>query len=67
MTVRRGDHLWSLSERHLARVLGRDDLSEQEIAPYWVTVIETNRSAIRSGNPDLIYPGETILLPEVKM
>lgn len=65
VVVRRGDHLWSLSERHLAQVLGRSDLGEHEIARYWVRVIETNRDAIRSGNADLIYPGEVIELPAV--
>lgn len=65
VTVRRGDHLWSLSESHLQRVLNRSDLGEHEIARYWVTVIDANRPTIRSGEPDLIYPGETIVLPPV--
>lgn len=63
--VQRGDHLWSLSEQHLENVLGRSSLAEHEIAPYWVRVIDLNRSRIRSGNPDLIYPGEIVLLPSV--
>ncbi len=63
--VTSGDHLWNLSERHLERVLGRSSLDEHEIAPYWVRVIEANRASIRSGNPDLIYPGEVIHLPPV--
>ena len=65
VTVRWGDHLWSLSERHLSRILDRSDLGEHEIARYWVRVIEANRGTIRSGNPDLIYPGEVITLPAV--
>ena len=65
VTVRRGDHLWSLSQQHLERVLGRSPLGEHEIARYWVRVIEANRVTIRSGDPDLIYPGETIQLPPV--
>jgi hypothetical protein len=65
VAVRWGDHLWSLSERHLVQVLGRSDLGEHEIARYWVQVIEANRDTIRSGNPDLIYPGEVIELPAV--
>jgi len=63
--VRHGDHLWSLAERHLAEVLGRSDLGEHEIARYWVSVIEANRETIRSGSPDLIYPGEVLVLPAV--
>ncbi len=63
--VVRGDHLWSIACRHLQAVSGRGDLAEHEIAPYWVRVIEANRSTIRSGDPDLIYPGEQIVLPAV--
>ncbi|MDH3605430.1 MAG: hypothetical protein OER12_00380 [Acidimicrobiia bacterium] len=65
VTVRRGDHLWSLSESHLERVLGKTDLGEHEIARYWVRVIAANKATIRSGNPDLIYPGEVVELPAV--
>ena len=63
VTVRRGDHLWSLSEQHLQQVLGLASLGEHEIARYWVQVIEANRGSIRSGDPDLIYPGEIVILP----
>jgi nucleoid-associated protein YgaU len=28
-------------------------------------VIETNRASLTSGDPDLIFPGEVIRLPEV--
>ncbi len=65
VTVRRGDHLWSLSEQHLQRVLSRSSLSDHEVARYWVRVIDSNRTTIRSGNPDLIFPGEVIVLPAV--
>ncbi|MBT8202924.1 MAG: hypothetical protein KJO87_06440 [Acidimicrobiia bacterium] len=65
VTVRRGDHMWSLAEEHLERVLGRTNFDDREVARYWVTVIDANRSTIRSGNPDLIYPGETLTLPPV--
>lgn len=65
VTVRRGDHLWSLSDEHLRRVWNRTSLGQHEIAPYWVQVIEANRGSIRSGDADLIYPGEVITLPIV--
>ena len=66
VTVRRGDHMWSLSETHLAGVTSRADLREHDIARYWVRVIEENRWRIKSGNPNLIYPGETLVLPPVE-
>lgn len=57
--VRPGDHLWKISARHL------DELeSESEVAPFWREVIKTNLPTLRSGDPDLIYPGEVIVLPE---
>lgn len=65
VTVRRGDHLWSLAGQHLARAWDRSSLGEHEIARYWVQVIAANRATIRSGDPDLIYPGEIITLPAV--
>ncbi|MGI9647152.1 MAG: LysM peptidoglycan-binding domain-containing protein [Acidimicrobiia bacterium] len=64
VTVVRGDNLWRLSEQHLQHVWGRDDLGDHEVAGYWVQVIDANRARLRSGNPDLIYPGEVIVLPE---
>jgi hypothetical protein len=27
-------------------------------------VVEANRERLRSGDPDLIYPGETVVLPD---
>lgn len=63
--VVRGEHLWSIASQHLEVVSGRTNLAEREIAPYWVRVMEANRSTIRSGDPDLIYPGEQIVLPPV--
>lgn len=51
-----GDHLWKISARHLQ---GKD----KPVAPYWLDVIEVNKPGLRSGNPDLIYPGEIIELP----
>ncbi|MEE9228899.1 MAG: hypothetical protein V3U47_08000, partial [Acidimicrobiia bacterium] len=65
--VVRGEHLWRIASQHLEVVSGRTNLAEREIAPYWVRVMEANRSTIRSGDPDLIYPGEQIVLPPVEV
>ena len=64
VVVESGDHLWSLAEQRLAQVRGRG-VSDAEIAPYWLKVIGVNLSRIRSGDPDLIFPGEIVLLPEI--
>jgi nucleoid-associated protein YgaU len=65
--VVRGDNLWTISRAHLAAASGRGpgDLSNREIANYWIRVIEVNRDRLRSGDPDLIYPGEQIELPPI--
>ena len=60
-TVQRGDNLWTIAANHLAD-LGVTR-SNGRIAPYWKELIQDNRSGLRSGNPDLIFPGETVTLP----
>jgi hypothetical protein len=64
-TVTTGEHLWSIAAARVAASssLAADDLSPADIAPYWLRVVETNRAGLRSGNPNLVYPGETIELP----
>ena len=64
VVVEKGDHLWKISAAHLADRYGRKPASA-EVAPYWVEVIEENRATLRSGDPDLIYPGEVVELPAI--
>lgn len=61
-TVVAGDNLWTAAEAHLTAVMGRAP-SEAETATYWSHMIDTNRSRLRSGDPDLIFPGEIIVCP----
>jgi hypothetical protein len=60
--VRPGDHLWSIAGEHLAIVLDRPPTAGEH-RRYWVEVVNASRPVIRSGDPDLIYPGEEIPLP----
>lgn len=64
VVVRAGDNLWKLAEDRLAVTLGRSP-TDAEVAPYWVKVVEANRDRLRSGNPDLIFPGEQVSMPPV--
>lgn len=64
VVVVRGDHLWSISEGALGDRLGRA-VAPDEVGPFWRVVIDMNRATLRSGDPDLIYPGEEIALPDV--
>lgn len=65
--VQRGDNLWSVAERHLSDTTGRSaaDVSHEELRAYWLRLVEANRSRLSSGDPDLIYPGEVLVLPAV--
>jgi hypothetical protein len=64
--VVRGDNLWTIARDHLSRVRGGPGTPpNHEVAAYWVEVVKTNRDHLRSGDEDLIYPGERITLPRV--
>lgn len=63
--VERGEHFWSIARTTVATARGRPP-SEAEIADYWVGLIRVNGDRIRSGDPDLIHPGEVLVLPPVK-
>ncbi|CAN5895279.1 hypothetical protein BH23ACT5_BH23ACT5_07340 [soil metagenome] len=62
--VEPGDHLWGLAQRRVAAVQGHPP-TDGEVAAYWVRVVDVNRTTLRSGDADLIFPGEEVLLPEV--
>ena len=60
-----GDHFWSLAEKETSRQLGRA-ATEEEIRPYWLTLIETNRARLQPpSDPDMLYPGQSIELPPI--
>jgi nucleoid-associated protein YgaU len=52
-TVEPGDHLWSVAER----VVGPDG----DVAAYWRRLLEANPLP----DPDLIFPGQTLVLPSL--
>lgn len=61
VVVEKGDHLWKISARHLG-----DEATDADIAPYWRQVVEVNTPRLRSGDPDLIFPGEVVELPAIR-
>jgi hypothetical protein len=65
--VAEGESLWRIARDHLAQTRGggADKPAIREVAAYWQRVVEANRLRLRSGDPDLIYPGEQIVLPPV--
>lgn len=65
-TVRAGDHLWSIATRSLTDGLGRTP-STAEVVSHWQLLVELNRDRLRDpSNPDLIYPGDDVLLPDLR-
>lgn len=67
VTVRPGDHLWSIAEHHLAEVHGRG-VTDDEVTPYWRRLVERNRDRlVDPANPDLILPGQQFVLPDVEV
>lgn len=57
-----GDNLWRIAEDTLATAWARKP-SAAEISLYWWELIDENLDRLRSGDPDLIYPGEMLHLP----
>ncbi|MEX0795195.1 MAG: hypothetical protein WEB67_03105 [Acidimicrobiia bacterium] len=63
VVVESGDHIWKISKESLGGKLQREPRNE-EVHPYWLETIEINVDSLRSGDPDLIYPGEELVLPD---
>ena len=57
-----GDNLWTIAADRLATHLARVP-TEAEVARYWAVVVEVNGPHVRSGDPDLVFPGELVTLP----
>jgi hypothetical protein len=62
VTVEAGEHLWAVAERELATRLGRVP-TDEEVVPFWQRLIDANQGRLRSGDPDLVFPGEQVVLP----
>jgi hypothetical protein len=60
--IERGDNMWTLAKARLEELNGRPP-TNAEIGPYWRRVVRANQDRIRSGDPDLIFPGEVLILP----
>jgi nucleoid-associated protein YgaU len=65
--VKRGENLWTIARDKLAsaRSGGSGEPTNREVAEYWLRVVEANKGHLWSGDPDLIYPEEPIILPPV--
>lgn len=67
VVVRAGDHLWALAETDVAAALGREP-TEDEVAGHWERVVDANAAHLAvPGNPDLLLPGQDVVLPRVEV
>ena len=64
--VQPGDSIWSVSSVHVHRSQ-TGPVPAYEIVRVWLQVVELNRGRLRSGDPDLIYPGEILMLPDLSL
>ena len=61
-----GDNLWSIAARVVSETIG-NTAADENIATYWRLLISENARVLRSGDPDMIYPGEMLTIPAVEL
>jgi hypothetical protein len=66
-SVVEGDNLWTIAKGRLEEApgAGAREPTDREVADYWAQVKRLNRDELPSGDPDVIVPGDKILLPPV--
>jgi len=60
--VEPGDSLWRIAA-HILRSGGDGEPSNADIARFWPAIYDTNRALI-GDNPNLIFPGQRLVIPE---
>ena len=59
-----GESLWSIAADRVERAFGEAQ-SDTSTAQYWIELVAANVGSLKSGDPDLIFPGESITLPPI--
>lgn len=66
-TVAPGDHFWSIAADEVAAHLGRAG-TDREVRGHWRRLVEANADRlVARHNPDLLLPGQRLLLPAVDL
>lgn len=60
--VATGENLWTIARGAVAGA-GNPAPHDREVHAYWVRLIAENLPSLRSGDPDLVHPGEVLQLP----
>ena len=64
VVVEKGDHFWGIADEALTEAWGRAP-TDAELAPYWADVVAANEERLLPpGDPNLIYPDQTFVLPD---
>lgn len=65
--VMSGEHLWRVAADTVAAARGvsRAEVPARAVHRYWTALITANDGVLRSGDPDLVFPGEELVLPPV--
>ena len=64
--VRPGDNLWRVAATRV-QAASRSEATERMVAAYWRQLIDANIASLRSGDPNLIYPGEILTMPRLEV
>ncbi len=65
-TVQCGDNLWQIATGHLTDEIGFGP-ETATVTAYWRRLVAANVTTLRSGDANLIYPGEIIALPPLQV
>ena len=65
-TVQAGDSLWLIADEHV-HAKSDSEATLALITSYWRRVVAANRNTLRSGDPNLIFPGEIVVLPTLEV
>jgi hypothetical protein len=62
-----GESLWVIAADRVGAATNRPAAAVPpgEVAPYWRKLCDANRTTVRSGDLDLIFPGEVLELPDL--
>lgn len=60
--VQPGESFWSIAEEVVGERLGRAP-TDGEIVPCWRRLVEANRDRLVTGDADLLFPGQELVLP----
>ena len=61
-----GDSFWTIAEETVADARAGAAPSEAEVTAYWRRLVDANRDRLAApANPDLLLPGQRLVLPAV--